>query len=162
MKKKKHLSGRSIAELITTIAIMGILSVIGVWETSNLLTRHKVNIIMEDVRMAALAIADSEGLFASLPSRIEEDEDENEHGDISLNGRFYKQSSYDFTAYREGESENFAIVVSGISKQICQIISVRQAEWLQEIKPNGYVNEFHDENNSISFFLNTQLRHNNN
>ncbi|MGN1091857.1 MAG: Tfp pilus assembly protein FimT/FimU [Alphaproteobacteria bacterium] len=143
---KRFISGRSMIEMIATLAIIGVLSAVGVWGLNNALTKHKVNTLIEDVRLAGFIVADA--LFKSLP-----DDDEG----MNLAGKFEKQTSYEFRAFAEKET-TFEILVKNVPYGVCEEVKKRKVEWLEEIKANGIPNTCNEgTSNDISFFFNTEL-----
>ena len=133
-------------EMIATLAIIGVLSAVGVWGLNNALTKHKVNTLIEDVRLSGFIVADE--LFKSLP--------DDEEG-MNLAGKFEKQTSYEFRAFAEKET-TFEILVKNVPYGVCEEVKKRKVEWLEEIKANGIPNTCNEgTSNDISFFFNTEL-----
>ncbi|MGN1091602.1 MAG: Tfp pilus assembly protein FimT/FimU, partial [Alphaproteobacteria bacterium] len=148
----KNELGRSITEMLMTLAIIGILSTLGVWGISRAFTVHNANALIEDVRLAGFIVADE--MLETLP----ENQDE-----ISMENRFMKTTPYIFSAFKEEgiyekESTSFAIVADDVPYNICMEVKQRKVDWLEEILPNGKENTcYNDKQNSVSFFFNTQL-----
>lgn len=138
-------------EMLMTLAIIGVLSCVAVWGLSMSFTKHKANTLIEDVKMAGFIVVDE--MFKNMV----------ENEEISMAGHFVKSSEYEFSAFKEPgvgglSSASFAIVADNVSYKVCMEVKERKMDWLEIIMPNGRVNKcYENDQNSISFFFNTQL-----
>lgn len=145
-KVSKQQSGRSMVEMLGVLAIIGVLSVGGVWGIKKALTIHKTNQLFEDARLAGFVVVD--GLFDTLP-----DDDEG----LDMTGQFAQQTPYLFKVFAESDT-TFEILTESVPYPVCEETKKRKVEWLEEIKANGVPNTCKKErDNQISFFFNTEL-----
>ncbi|MGN1091586.1 MAG: Tfp pilus assembly protein FimT/FimU [Alphaproteobacteria bacterium] len=141
MKKE---TGRSMIEMLGVLAIIGMLSLVGISVYKRAITRHQTNNLIEDVRLAGFIVADE--MFSSLPAEQEE---------VFMAGKFAPESPYTFTAFKESDI-TFAVVADKVSFPVCEEARKRKVDWLEEIRPNGFDNVCKkEENNAISFFFNS-------
>ena len=129
--------------MIGVLAIIGVISIGGVWGLNKAFTKHKVNNLIEDVKLAGFIVMDE--MFETLPEE-----------ETSLAGRFTPSSGHPFVAFKESDV-TFAIEASQISKEVCLETERRKVNWLEEIRPNGLENTCKEGQNFITFFFNTQL-----
>ena len=142
-------TGRSMIEMLGVLAIIGMLSLVGISVYKRAITRHQTNNLIEDVRLAGFIVADE--MFSLLPAEQEE---------VSMAGKFAPKSPYDFTAFKESDI-TFGVVADKVSFPVCEEVRKRKVDWLEEIRANSKENICKkDDDNAISFFFNTQLNGN--
>ena len=148
MFKMKAENGRSINEMLMTLAIIGIISVGSVVGFRMAMTRYHVNNLIEDAKLAGFVVVD--GLFDSLP-----DDDVG----LDMKGKFAQTTPYTFKAFAESDSNvTFEILALNVPYKICEEVKSRKVEWLEEIKANGIPNICNEnDTNEISFFFNVEL-----
>ena len=143
-KKLQH--GRSMIEMIGVLAIIGVISIGGVWGLNKAMTKNTANNIIEDVKLAGFIVVSE--LFDTLP------DDEN---GLNMAGKFAQNTPYTFKAFPEGET-TFEIFVPDISYSVCMELKQRKVDWLEELRANGKENVCKkDVMNEMSFFFNTEL-----
>ena len=146
---KKSYCGRSMVEMLGVLAIIGVLSIGGMWGYQKAMTLYRTNNLIEDVRLAGFVVMDS--LFDILP-----DDDTG----MDMAGLFDQKTPYQFTAFAEKEN-TFEIMTQDIPYPVCEEVKKRKVEWLEEIKANGISNICNkDDINEVSFFFNTELNGN--
>ena len=146
---KKSFYGRSMVEMLGVLAIIGVLSIAGMWGYQKAMTLYRTNNLIEDVRLAGFVVMDS--LFDILPD-----------DDIGMDmaGLFDQKTPYQYTAFAEKEN-TFEIMAQDIPYPVCEEVKKRKVEWLEEIKANGIPNICNkDDINAVSFFFNTELNGN--
>ena len=143
---KKNSDGRSMLEMLGVLAIIGMLAIGGVWGVRKAFTKHNANNLIEDVRLAGFIVADE--MFETVL---------NADGDVALNDKITPQTNYTFKAFaEEGSTTTFGILAQNVPFNVCEEVSTRKVDWLEEIRPNGLDNVC-KEDNEISFFFNTEL-----
>ena len=143
MKKEM---GRSMLEMLGVLAIIGMLAIGGVWGVRKAFTKHNANNLIEDVRFAGFIVVDE--MFETVL---------NADGDVALNDKITPQTNYIFKAFAEENSTTtFGILAQNVPFNVCEEVSTRKVDWLEEIRPNGLDNVC-KEDNEISFFFNTEL-----
>ncbi|MGN1091154.1 MAG: Tfp pilus assembly protein FimT/FimU [Alphaproteobacteria bacterium] len=144
IQREWFLSGRSMIEMLDVLAIIGMLSLVGISAYKRAIIRHQTNNLIEDVRLAGFIVADE--MFSSLPAEQEE---------VSMAGKFAPKSPYTFTAFKESDI-TFAVVADSVSYPVCEEVRQRKVDWLEEIRPNGKENICQkDDDNTVSFFFNS-------
>ena len=114
-------TGRSMIEMLGVLAIIGMLSLVGINVYKRAITRHQTNNLIEDVRLAGFIVADE--MFSLLPAEQEE---------VSMAGKFAPKSPYDFTAFKESDI-TFAMGADKVSFLVCEEARKRKADWLEYI-----------------------------
>ena len=148
---KRHEFGRSMIEMIGVLAIIGVISIGGVWGLNKALTKNTTNNLIEDVKLAGFVVVSE--LFDTLP-------DVDEETGLNLAGKFAQNTPYTFKAFPEGET-TFEIFVPDVSYNVCMELKQRKVDWLEEIKANGIPNVCNKNTpNEMSFFFNTLLNGN--
>ena len=150
MAKRKLQFGRSINEMLMTLAIIGIISVGSVVGFRMAMTRHQVNNLIEDAKLAGFVVVD--GLFQSVLDA--------EDGYILLAGKFAQTTPYTFKALAvESSTKIFDILAENVPYKVCIEVIKRKMDWVEEIRANGTENACHEnDNNEIDFFFNAELR----
>lgn len=102
-------TGRTLVETLSVLAIMGILSVGGLWAYHNAINKNKANTLIHEAQKRAVVIAAQIGFHNQTPSLDEFD------NDTSV-GKF------ELIYYGEGSGlkKQFGLQVSGVDKSICQ------------------------------------------
>ncbi len=123
MKKQ---SGRSMVEMLGTLAIIGVLSVTALTGYKIAMTKNRTNNILYDVNLAMNEIATREyGTLADVEA------------DVSTLG---VKTEFDISYARLGntESEGFYIVVDGITPEVCETLRSNKTAFMAKIQPyNG-------------------------
>ncbi len=103
-------SGRTLMETLGTLAIMGILSIAGIWAYGVAMDRHKANTLIQEAQKRAVIVAGQIGFNNQKPNLSEFNPPNPTSGgtfeDVTTDG-LYKQ---------------FGIKVSGVKKAICENI----------------------------------------
>ena len=82
--------GRSMIEMLAVLAIVGVLSIGGVWGYRKAMTKHLANSVIDDVNLSGFLVMSE--LFNRLP-----DDDVG----LDMTGRFDQKSPYTFKAFAE-------------------------------------------------------------
>ena len=142
MKKQ---SGRSMLEMLGVLAIVGVLSIAGVTIFQKAMLMHRTNLLVEDMRLAGFVVLD--GYLDKLT--LEE---------MSLEGKFDKQTPYEFMVALENETGNtFVISADEVGFNVCEEVIKKQPQWAEEIVANGEENACHEGANLVTFFFNDDL-----
>ena len=142
--------GRSINEMLMTLAIIAVISVGSYKGFQMLMTKNQVNNLIDDVKLAGFIVVDT--MFENMEMSDEEFDYE-----VDLKGKFTPKASYPYSAFKEKEM-TFAVVASQVPYKICEAVKKVKVEWLEEIKPNGKKDVCYEEAlNEVSFFFNTNL-----
>ena len=137
MKLNKNESGRSVAEMLGTLAIMGILSVGGVVGFRYMMDKYKADTIIEEAKMHA-ALISGQALIQGIPQNI-----------------ILNTLSYSFTYHKES-NVGYSLKVEGVDKSVCKILqSQRQLGWAESL----IINDGADckEENTVAFYINTEM-----
>ncbi len=105
--KKTKQTGRTMIEMLAVLAIVGVLSVIALFGFTYAMTVHKSNEILNNVRVAVVAILHKEN-WTVQPDKT-----------ISL-AEFNPTVSYQITAISPNNPEEFAIQVSKVEQDVCE------------------------------------------
>ena len=143
---KKAQNGRSIHEMLMTLAVMAVVTVGSYKGFQMLMTKNQVNNLIEDVKMAGFIVVDT--MFESL---------QDAEADVPLAGKFVQKTSYVLKAFPEKET-TFGVLALNVPYKVCEAVKKVKVEWLEEIKANGIPNVCNeDDTNEMDFFFNTQL-----
>ena len=135
--QKRNESGRSMVEMLGTLAIMGILSVGGIAGFRYGMNRHQANSIIEEAKMHA-ALITGQALTQGLPTSA------------TLN-----QLSYEFTYHKES-AVGYSLTTSEIEKAVCKILQgQRNLGWAETVLINNGA-DCKDEN-QVAFYINTNM-----
>ena len=108
MNKIKHESGRSMVEMLGTLAIIGVLSIGGIAGYSYGMDKYRANTTMNDVNLRAV------DLIAQV----------NRGGDLSLSEWPEKSTAgYVITLEKDTDGITGGIKISGIEKQVCEMLA---------------------------------------
>ena len=130
-------SGRSMVEMLGTLAIMGILSVGGIAGFHYGMNRHQANSIIEEAKMHA-ALITGQALTQGLPTSA------------TLN-----QLSYEFTYHKES-AVGYSLTTSEIEKAVCKILQgQRNLGWAETVLINNGADC--KDKNQIAFYINTGM-----
>ncbi len=123
MKKQR---GRSMVEMLGTLAIIGVLSVTALTGYKIAMTKNRTNNILYDVNLAMNEIATRE--YMSLPV--------NEEAPVSDLG---VKSEFDIGYARLGgeEKNGFYIAVSNITEEVCETLRSNKTAFMTSIQPNN-------------------------
>ncbi len=103
-------SGRTLVETLGTLAIMGILSVVGLAAYNSAMDRHKANTLIQEAQRRAVIVAGQIGFQGREPSLTEFEP-------------YNKTSAGEFKGVTtEGLYKQFGIKVSKVSKSVCENI----------------------------------------
>ena len=134
--------GRSMIEMLAVLAVIGILSIGGVWGYRKAITKHLANSVVDDINLSGFLIISE--LFNRLP-----DDDVG----MDMTGRFDQKSPYTFKAFAETDS-SFEILVQGVPYSVCQEIIDRELKDFDEVRANGFAKQCTAEHdNEVSFFF---------
>ena len=62
--------GRTLVEMLSVLAIMGILSITAVWAYNNAMNKHKANTLIDEAQKRAVVVAAQIGLHNQEPSYL--------------------------------------------------------------------------------------------
>ena len=134
--------GRSMIEMLAVLAIVGVLSIGGVWGYRKAITKHLANSVVDDINLSGFLIMSE--LFNRLP-----DDDVG----MDMTGKFDQKSPYTFKAFAE-TSSTFEILVQNVPYPVCQEIIDRELKDFDEVRANGFAKECTSEHdNEVSFFF---------
>ena len=140
--KYTHAAGRSMIEMLGVLAIIGVLSIAGVWGYRKAITKYLANSVVDDINLSGFLIMSE--LFNRLP-----DDDVG----MDMTGRFDQKSPYTFKAFAE-TATSFEILVQGVPYSVCQEIIDRELKDFDEVRANGFAKECTAEHdNEVSFFF---------
>ncbi len=105
--------GRSMVEMLGTLAIMGVLSIAGIWAYGVAMDRHKTSTLIQEAQKRAVIVAGQIGFNNQKPN-LSEFEPYNK----TSTGEFDKKVYYK----DDGLYKQFGIKVSGVKKAICENI----------------------------------------
>ena len=150
---KLNETGRSLTEMLGVLAVIGILSVTGVYGYGIAMKRHKTNELMRELNFRANQVA-TQLLLGTEPEEVSE-----------LEKAFLHSGEYTFTAESIPGAEQFKITVTGtIPEEICRQIYLQLGDnsVLQGIRgPSGgnYTssNDCAGEHESLSFVYNNDM-----
>ena len=146
LSNKKINNGRSMIEMLGVLALMAILSLVGVYMLQRSMLVHRTNQLVEDMRLAGMVVLD--GLYDDLTTQ-----------EMSIKGHFEQQTPYTFTAALEEDSlNNFVVVADGVPFDVCVAVKDKKPNWAETVAVNGEEDVCHEtENNFVSFFFNDEL-----
>ena len=131
--------------MLGVLAIVGILSLVGIAGFQKAMVTHRTNQLVEDMRLAGLIVLDE------WLDRLTLEE-------MSLEGKFDQQTPYDFTVALENENaDTFVIMADGVAYNICEEVIKKEPQWAEEIIANGEENACHEGGNLIGFFFNDAM-----
>ena len=99
--------GRSMVEMLGTLAIVGILSVLGVWAYGRAMDKHRANELINEGKRRAVLVAGQIGLRGQQPSLAE-------FTDSTFAGGSFKGVT------TENLSGQFGLQVEGVRKRVCE------------------------------------------
>ena len=105
-------SGRSMVEMLGTLAIIGLLSVIGIAGYSNAMNKHRANTIIEEAQRRAVLVAAQMQLHNNLSPSLGVD---NSLGYANFGSEVKTDKNSDL-------KDQFGIIVTNVSKPVCQKI----------------------------------------
>ena len=114
---KKVENGRTMVEMLGTLAIMGVLSVTGVAGYTWAIERSRVNNLMHEITMRTASVSTAM-LAEKTPSLAEFDENSQYIDGVT----FSLGSPLSFSSSPNATDQQFAIVVKGVPKKICKKI----------------------------------------
>lgn len=142
MKKQ---SGRSMLEMLGVLAIVGVLSIAGITIFQKAMLMHRTNLLVEDMRLAGFVVLDEYLDKLTLE-------------EMSLEGKFDKQTPYEFMVALENETGNtFVISADEVGFNVCKEVIRKQPQWAEEIVANGEEDACHEGSNLVAFFFNDDL-----
>ncbi len=108
--KKQFETGRSLVEMLGTLAIMGVLSVGGIAAYSTAIKKHKTNEILNEIQKRAIAISSYQGFHGNTAENLLEYEGND------INGLTVSLSEIPYIG------SDFAIQIENVDKTLCQNI----------------------------------------
>ena len=142
MENFKNESGRSMVEMLGTLAIIGVLSIGGIVGYSYGMDKYRANTIMNDVNLRAI------DLIAQV----------NRGGDLSLSEWPEKSTAgYIITLEKGTDGITGGIKISGIEKQVCEMLAKDLLPQNTTLKINGadYTSDDCGETNTLIFYYDT-------
>lgn len=131
--------------MLTVLALIAVLSILGITTFRYAMVKHHANNLIEDVKVAGFVVVAD--LFPSLSLEQE----------LDMTDKFERTTSFLYPAVGETET-TFEILVKGVLYRVCQEIKTRKLDWLEEINANKMKNVCYSETlNTISFFFNTNF-----
>ena len=125
-------------EMLGTLAIIGILSVVGLWAYGSAMDRHRANTIINEAQMHSVLLA-GQALNQGIPAETP-----------------LEKLTYQFTYHKESEV-GYSLTVSGVTKSVCQAVhSMDNLGWAETV----LINEgkgCQSESNTIVFYINTGM-----
>ena len=133
-------------EMLGVLALMAILSLVGVYMLQRSMLVHRTNQLLEDMRLAGMVVLD--GLYDDLTTQ-----------EMSIKGHFEQQTPYNFAAAMESDTLNtFYVVAKGVPFDVCIEVKNRKPQWAEQIVANDEQDTCIDgENNDMGFFFNDEL-----
>ena len=144
--RKKTNNGRSMIEMLGVLALMAILSLVGVYMLQRSMLVHRTNQLVEDMRLAGMVVLD--GLYDDLTTQ-----------EMSIKGHFEQQTPYEFAAAMESDTLNtFYVIAKGVPFDVCIEVKNRKPQWAEQIVANDEQDTcIEGENNDMGFFFNDEL-----
>ena len=146
LSNKKINNGRSMIEMLGVLALMAILSLVGVYMLQRSMLVHRTNQLVEDMRLAGMVVLD--GLYDDLTTQ-----------EMSIKGHFEQQTPYEFAAAMESDTLNtFYVIAKGVPFDVCVEVKNRKPQWAEQIVANDEQDTcIEGENNDMGFFFNDEL-----
>ena len=146
LSNEKTNNGRSMIEMLGVLALMAILSLVGVYMLQRSMLVHRTNQLVEDMRLAGMVVLD--GLYDDLTTQ-----------EMSIKGHFEQQTPYEFAAAMESDTLNtFYVIAKGVPFDVCIEVKNRKPQWAEQIVANDEQDTCIDgENNDMGFFFNDEL-----
>ena len=128
-------SGRSMVEMLGTLAIIGVLSIMGIAGFRHMMNKHQANSILNEAKMHSVLMA-GKALNQGLPEVIT-----------------LEKMSYDFTYAKESEV-GYSLSLAGVEKGVCQALAnVGKLGWAEQVLINNGADCGTE--NSVTFYINT-------
>ncbi|MBR6674330.1 MAG: type II secretion system protein, partial [Alphaproteobacteria bacterium] len=135
----KHItqSGRSMVEMLGTLAIMGILSIGGIVGYNYAMSKHRANQVLQDIRLVYQEL--------KYPNTVHQIVSEGSFPDIELDLQspyeygfdFANPNDFDYDSTSEKTPNLIYVNVSGVSKTACDILLKTKPEYVLMLKANG-------------------------
>ena len=111
-------------EMLGVLALMAILSLVGVYMLQRSMLVHRTNQLVEDMRLAGMVVLD--GLYDDLTTQ-----------EMSIKGHFEQQTPYEFAAAMESDTLNtFYVIAKGVPFDVCIEVKNRKPQWAEQIVAN--------------------------
>ena len=132
--------------MLGVLALMAILSLVGVYMLQRSVLVHRTNQLVEDMRLAGMVVLD--GLYDDLTTQ-----------EMSIKGHFEQQTPYEFAAAMESDTLNtFYVIAKGVPFDVCIEVKNRKPQWAEQIVANDEQDTcIEGENNDMGFFFNDEL-----
>ena len=139
-------NGRSMIEMLGVLALMAILSLVGVYMLQRSMLVHRTNQLVEDMRLAGMVVLD--GLYDDLTTQ-----------EMSIKGHFEQQTPYNFAAAMESDTLNtFYVIAKGVPFDVCIEVKNRKPQWAEQIVANDEQDTcLENQDNDMGFFFNDEL-----
>ena len=146
LSNKKTNKGRSMIEMLGVLALMAILSLVGVYMLQRSMLVHRTNQLVEDMRLAGMVVLD--GLYDDLTTE-----------EMSIKGHFEQQTPYNFAAAMESDTLNtFYVIAKGVPFDVCIEVKKRKPQWAEQIVANDEQDTcLENQDNDMGFFFNDEL-----
>lgn len=135
----KHItqSGRSIVEMLGTLAIMGILSIGGIVGYNYAMSKHRANQVLQDIRLVYQEL--------KYPNTVHQIVSEGSFPDIELDLQspyeydfdFANPDDFDYDSTSETLPNLISVIVSGVPQTACDILLKTKPEYVLMLKANG-------------------------
>ena len=103
--------GRSLTEMLGTLAIMGILSVVGIWMYGVAMDKLRANELINEAQKRAVVVAGQIGLMGRKDPTL-----------VEFTDNAFAGGTFATEVTTQGLYQQFGIKVSGVNKRICQNI----------------------------------------
>ena len=104
-------TGRSLTEMLGTLSIMGILSVVGMWMYGVAMDKLRANELVNEAQKRAVVVAGQIGLMGRKDPTL-----------VEFTDNAFAGGTFATEVTTEGLYQQFGIKVSGVNKRICQNI----------------------------------------
>ena len=133
-------------EMLGVLALMAILSLVGVYMLQRSMLVHRTNQLVEDMRLAGMVVLD--GLYDDLTTQ-----------EMSIKGHFEQQTPYNFAAAMESDTLNtFYVIAKGVPFDVCIEVKNRKPQWAEQIVANDEQDTcLENQDNDMGFFFNDEL-----
>ena len=134
---KKSESGRSMIEMLGTLAIMGVLSIGGIAGYNYGINKHRANQVLQDIRLVYQEL--------KYPNTVRKIVSEGSFPDIELDLQspyeygiaFANPDDFNYDSTSEKTPNLISVNVSGVSKTACDILLKTKPEYVLMLKANG-------------------------